>query len=150
MASAWGLSWGKAWGNSWGLILTGGGGASATSKRRKRSIRGWANERAIFELSRQPTVEDPTPRVIKKVIRRKAPVVTAEEFQGLDQLQRELETAYETLERKKALAREQAMAQAEAEAFLHDEEEAIAVLLMLLDYERNLIGIPMGLKSSSS
>ena len=77
------------------------------------------------------------------------PVYTVEEFQGLDALELELKSLRDNLEQKETELYASKLAEAEIKAHLKDEEEAITIILMLLEYERNLLGIPMGLKSSS-
>ena len=151
MASAWGNSWALAWGSSWGTIDIGGGGSSSKRKRRKTKHQGWRDLEAQIasfnSLKQLKTVVLPVKEPKKAPL---TPVYTIEEFQGLDALEQELKSLRENLEQKETELYASKLAEAEIKAHLQDEEEAITVLLMLLEYERNLLGIPMGLKSSSS
>ena len=142
MASAWGLSWAKAWGNSWGAIVTGGGGASTVAKKKKG---GWANERAALEASLWVPEDTPTSKPAKKA-KKKAVVYDVPQLAGVKDELRRLELE---LQRKQFEASQLELSKQEYEAFIQDEEEAIQVLLMVLEYEASLLGIPTGLQSSS-
>lgn len=59
-----------------------------------------------------------------------------EEFDGVDALHDELNRIKLELEYKKADAQAKNLAEQDYAAYIQDEEEAVTVLLMLLDYEK--------------
>ena len=138
MSSAWLKSWGLSWGNSWGSVVTGGGGTVPAKKKK-----GWANERAAFEASwNLPDEPKERSRPAKKQKKLVAPAVVVDESWRLEFDQ--LRSAKEKAALDQAIA-----AQMELAEFEQDEEEAIQVLMMALDYESKVLGIPVSLQSSS-
>ncbi len=140
MASAWGLSFGKAWGNSWGPIVVAGGGSGNAQQKGRR--KGWANERALFELSQQ--VQEAHQTLAKsevKAARRLAAKIEdySAEVIDLRALQIEfakLEAQYNNMQQMAADMREAAQT---VKQFMQDEQDAIDLLFMLEDYDARCV-----------
>ena len=119
-------------------MVTGGGGTVPAKKKK-----GWANERAAFEASWNfPDEPKERSRPAKKQKKLVAPVVVVDDSWRLQ---------YQDIAAQNAKAAIEAatLAQMEAVAIEQDEEEAIQVIMMILDYEAKVLGIPVSLQSPS-
>ena len=119
-------------------MVTGGGGTVPAKKKK-----GWANERAAFEASWNfPDEPKERSRPAKKQKKIVSPVVVQDDSWRLQ---------YKDLAAQNAKAAIEAatLAQMEAVAIEQDEEEAIQVIMMILDYEAKVLGIPVSLQSPS-
>ena len=87
----------------------------------------------IKALNEQKRAEKP---LIRKLAPQIEPLITKEEFDGVDALHDELNRIKLELEYKKADAQAKNLAEQDYAAYIQDEEEAVTVLLMLLDYEK--------------
>jgi hypothetical protein len=142
MSSAWGNSWSFSWGSSWGARAVGGGGSGS---RPKRKVKGWANERAALERSLWTPDEPKESRPAKK--RKKVPKV---QFVAKNDEIRKLEAQNERLNelelKLKLYQAEQYTDQKYADFLQQDEEEAIEVLMLVMQMEAKLLlGIPESL-----
>jgi hypothetical protein len=137
---AWGGAWGNSWGFSWGFsdaVETGGG--SGNTKRQKK--KGWANERAALEASLAPPIQK-TQVALRQTADRQA-IRIASKINAydigridLDALKVENEALKARLRIKDEYTQTLQDAQQIMAQFIHDEQEALDVLLA--DFEMDL------------
>ena len=142
---SWGDSFAKAWGVSFGRGTTpppegGGGGGSAEKGTGKR--KGWVREREIFEasqLSRQAQ-NDKQIEVIEELNAPTAPQVSYDaELQKLADLRKQLANLQIDYNSQQDQAQDRQQAAIELSNFINDEEDAIAALMALQEYEARLL-----------
>jgi predicted ATPase len=137
MASAWGLSFGNAWGNSWGAtqIVVKCGGSS-------KKKRGWANERAQFELSHEvikakQVFEESTDETIQAIVE-KIDDYTHEREQ-FEALQIEFALLQSRLYNDSSYSADLRQAALTLQEFIQDEQDAIDLLMLMEDFDARCV-----------
>lgn len=130
MSSAWGNAWAKAWGNAWGSIAKSEGGSGPKRKKDTRFI-----DQIRRNLEDKPDVilqDEP------KKVTTLAPVFTEEEFSS-EALLLELANIKEALYKKEAQFEADEISKAELEFFVQEETETIQIILMALQFDKDVI-----------
>jgi predicted ATPase len=137
MASAWGLSFGNAWGNSWGAtqIVVKGGGSS-------KKKRGWANERAQFELSHEvikakQVFEESTDETIQAIVEQIDDY--AHEREQFAALQIEFALLQSCLYNDSSYSADLRQAALTLQEFIQDEQDAIDLLMLMEDFDARCV-----------
>ena len=151
---SWGNSFAKAWGLSFGRGDTpeeGGGGGGSASTQRKRS-KGWVQERAIFEASQlrrqaQNAPKDQEIEVFEAVVVPTMPQVSYDtELEKLVELKKQLANLQIVYNSQQEQSQDRVEAALELSAFIDDEEDAIAAIVALQEYEARLLLTVLGVK----
>lgn len=151
---SWGNSFAKAWGLSFGRGDTpeeGGGGGGSASTQRKRS-KGWVQERAIFEASQlrrqaQNAQKDQEIEVFEAVVVPTMPQVSYDtELEKLVELKKQLANLQIVYNSQQEQSQDRVEAALELSAFIDDEEDAIAAIVALQEYEARLLLTVLGVK----
>ena len=146
---SWGDSFAKAWGLSFGRgdippTPEGGGGGGSASTQRKRS-KGWVQERAIFEASQlrrqaQNAQKDQEIEVIEDAaVPKKVQLSYNAELEKLELLKKELANLQIVYNSQQEQSQDRIEAALELSAFIDNEEDAIAALIALQEYEAQLL-----------
>jgi hypothetical protein len=151
---SWGDSFAKAWGLSFGRGDTpeegGGGGGSASTQRKRR--KGWVQERAIFEASQlrrqaQNAQKDQEIEVIEDAAVPTKPQLSYNaELEKLALLKKELANLQIVYNSQQEQAQDRIEAALELSAFIDNEEDAIAAIVALQEYEARLLLTVLGVK----
>jgi hypothetical protein len=137
---AWGGAWGNAWGAAWGFSEETGGGGGRPGKRKK--VRGWAHERAVFEQSLTLRQAQSVLRKIQKPETVKiAQKINAYEIGNIDLDALRIENAQlqARLLVKQEFQAEMQAAQQAIQAYIEDEQEAIDALMLSIEMDANII-----------
>jgi len=130
MSSAWGNAWAKAWGNAWGSIAKSEGGSGPKRKKDTRfidQIRRNLEDKPAVILQEEPKKVEPL-----------APVFTEEEFSS-EALLLELANIKEALDKREAQFKADEISKAELELFVQEETETIQIILMALQFDKDVI-----------
>lgn len=125
MASSWGNSWLASWDNSWGVRTKNQGGSGPKRKRRKKDTR------FADAILRNRTERDKKPVILRSV-------VTAEPFDD-SALMAEFEQITQSIADKKNQLKLREISAYQYDEFVRSETEALEIIMMALELDRNII-----------
>jgi len=154
---SWGDSFAKAWGVSFGQGTTpptpggGGGGGSAGTRTGKR--KGWVREREIFEASqlRRQAQNEQNDVEIEVIEAQNVPTLLQTsydaELEKLTKLKKQLANLEIDYNSQQEQAQDRQQAAIELSALISDEEDAIAALIAMQEYEARLLITVLGVQN---
>ena len=125
MASSWLNSWLNSWGNSWGVRTTNQGGSGPKRKKRKKDTR------FADTILRNRAERDKKAVILQ-------PKITVEPFDD-SALRAEFEQITKSIADKKAQLELRQISQYQYEEFVRGEDEALQILMMALELDRDVI-----------